>query len=160
MTMLVRRTRPFGDFLTLRDAMDRLLEDAWVQPLSAGNGLSSGSFPIDVRSDTDSLTVEAALAGFSPNDVEITVEGGTLTITAETKAEVESSEGEYLVREMRRGRVSRLIQLPSGLQADKATASFENGILALRIPRAEETKPRQIRISPTVESTATEQAAD
>jgi HSP20 family protein len=50
--------------------------------------------------------------------------------------------------------VSRVISLPSGLEADKSTASFEHGVLNLRIPRAEETKPRQIRISPTVESTA------
>jgi HSP20 family protein len=154
MTMLVRRTAPFGDILSLRDAMDRLMEDAFVRPPGSGNGYGTGSFPIDVRSDTEALTIEAALPGFSPEEVEITVEGGTLTINAERNSEVETTEGEYLVREMRRGRVSRVISLPSGLEADKSTASFEHGVLNLRIPRAEETKPRQIRISPTVESTA------
>jgi HSP20 family protein len=152
MTMLVRRTAPFGDLLSLRDAMDRLFEDALVRPLVPGNGLAAGSFPIDIRSDAEALVVEAALPGFSPDEVEITVEGGTLTINAESATETETSEGDYLVREMRRGKVGRVVTLPSGLEADRATASVENGVLRLRIPRAEETKPRQIRITPAVEA--------
>lgn len=154
MTMLVRRTAPFGDILSLRDAMDRLFEDAFVRPLGYGSGVGGGSFPIDIRSDADALSVDAALPGFSPEEVEITIESGTLTIAAETKVATETTEpteGEYLVREMRRGRVSRIVSLPTGLEAEKATASFEHGVLHLRIPRAEETKPRQIRISPVVE---------
>lgn len=151
MTMLVRRTAPFGDVLTLRDAMDRLFEDAFVRPLGFGNGQATGSFQIDIRSDAEALTVDAALPGYTPEEVEITVEGGTLTITAETRAETDTTEGEYLVREVRRGRVSRMVTLPTGLEADRATASFEHGVLHLRIPRAEETRPRRIRISPVVE---------
>jgi HSP20 family protein len=154
MTMLVRRTRPFGDLLPLRDAMDRLFDDSFVRsfdrlvPFGA-----SGALPIDVRSDAEAVTVEAALPGYGPDDVEITVEDGTLTISAEATSETETTEGEYLVRELSRGKTSRVVTLPSGLEADKATASFDNGVLRLRFPRAEETKPRQIRISPAVETT-------
>ena len=152
MTMLVRRTAPFGELLSLREAMDRLFEDSFVRPYGQTNGLAAGSMAIDVRSDAEALTVEASLPGFSPDDVEITIEDSTLAITAESKTEHEATEGEYLVREMRRGKVSRVVTLPSGLEADKATASYEDGVLKLRIPRAEETKPRQIRITPAVEA--------
>jgi HSP20 family protein len=154
MTMLVRRTSPFGELLSLRDAMDRLFETDFVRPFGHATGYGAGSYPMDVRSDAEAVTVEAALPGFSPEEVEITVDAGTLTITAESKAEQDTSEGEYLVRELRRGKLSRVVTLPAGLEADQATASFENGVLRLRIPRAEETKPRQIRITPAVESTA------
>jgi HSP20 family protein len=56
-----------------------------------------------------------------------------------------------LISEIRRGSVSRSVALPSGLEADKATATFEHGVLRLSIPRAEAVKPRQIRISPTID---------
>jgi HSP20 family protein len=76
-----------------------------------------------------------------------------LSITAETRSERQEGEGETLVQEIRRGRVSRSIALPTGIEADKATASFEDGVLKLQIPKAEAVKPRQIRISPTTDAT-------
>jgi len=81
--------------------------------------------------------------------VEITVENGTLTIKADSTTETSNGEGDYLVQEIRRGTVSRTIGLPNGLEPDKAQASFEHGQLTLRIPKADEVKPRQIRITPT-----------
>ena len=80
---------------------------------------------------------------------------GTLTIRAESRDERESKQGEAVVREIRRGSVNRTVTLPTGLESDKATATFENGVLQLRIPRAEAVKPRQIRITPTVDGNAT-----
>ena len=71
------------------------------------------------------------------------------------QVERQEGEGDYLVREIRRGSFSRTVSLPSGLEPDKAEATFENGVLKLRIPKAEETKPRQIRISPTIDGNAT-----
>jgi len=114
------------------------------------------SLPLDVTRTADALVVEAALPGIKPEDVEITVEDGTLSIHGEFREERREGEGESLVSEIRRGSVSRAISLPSGLEADKATATFEHGVLKLRIPKAESVKPRQIRISPTVEGTSTE----
>ena len=81
-------------------------------------------------------------------DVEITVENGTLTIRAEDRSERTEEQGDWLVRELSRGTVMRAVTLPSGLEADKAEATFEHGVLKLRIPKAEQVKPRQIRISP------------
>jgi HSP20 family protein len=147
MTM-TRRPSPFGELLSLRLALDRLFEDSFVRPMGWGNGSFEAGLPVDVTTTTDELVVEAQLPGIKPEDVDITIENGTLQIRAEIASDRQDGEGDYLVREIRRGTVSRTIGLPNGLQADKADATFENGVLKLRIPKAEEVKPRQIRITP------------
>lgn len=149
---LVRRTSPLGELVSLRQAMDRLFEDSFVRPRSWAFGSLEGySFPVDVTNGADTLVVEASLPGFKPEEVDITVENGALSITAQTSSERSQGEGETLVQEIRRGSMSRTIALPSGLEPDRATASFDNGVLKLEIPKAEAVKPRQIRISPTTE---------
>ena len=147
---LVRRTSPLGELVTLRQAMDRLFEDSFVRPrVWAGSWSETAALAMDIRSTPDALVVEAALPGVKPEEVDITVEGGTLSITGEFRSERNEGEGDYLVQELRRGSFSRTVTLPEGLEPDKATATFEHGVLTLRIPKAEEVKPRQIKISPT-----------
>jgi HSP20 family protein len=151
---IVRRPSPFGELVSLRQAMDRLFEDSFVRPTWTGRGWGEGAgLPLDVSRDANALHVEAALPGVKPEDVEITVENGTLTIAADSRAErtEKNDEGEVLVQEIRRGSVSRSITLPTGLEPDKANATFDNGVLRLDIPIAETVKPRQIRISPTTD---------
>jgi HSP20 family protein len=153
---LVRRPSPFSELVTLRQAMDRLFDDTVFRPFAAFNGESGiGRLPLDVRSTADALLVEAALPGVKPEDVEITVENGTLSIRAEDHAEREATEGDWLVREISRGSLMRTVTLPTGLEADKAEATFENGVLKLRIPKAEQVKPRQIQIRPVTAGQAT-----
>ena len=144
---LIRRPSPFGELMSLRQAMDRLFEDSYVRPTRSIFG--SELMPLDIRGDRDELVVEAALPGVKPDDVEITIEQGTLTLHAKSAEEQETKEGDYLLQEIRRGETTRTVTLPTGLEPDKARATFEDGVLTLRIPRAEEVKPRQIRISPT-----------
>ena len=146
-----RRPSPFGELLSLRQAMDRLFEDSYVRPRAgwAGGGAEVSPVALDVAAGTDALQIQAALPGVRPEDVEITVEDGTLSIRGTSREERNENEGGYVVQEIRRGEFSRSISLPSGLEPDRAEATFENGILSLRIPKAEQTKPRQIRISPT-----------
>jgi HSP20 family protein len=148
---LTRRPSPFGELVTLRQAMDRLFDDTLFRPYS---GLSAGGdfarLALDVRTTPDALLVEASLPGYAPEDVDITVENGTLTIRAEDRADDRRDEAGWVVREISRGSVMRTVTLPTGLEADKAEATFEHGVLKLRIPRAEQTKPRQIRIQPVM----------
>ena len=149
---LVRRTSPLGELVSLRQAMDRLFEDSSARP--RGWGLAAqmgGTLPLDVTNTPDALVVEAALPGIRPEDVEITVEDRTLSIRAQSTDEREETQGETLIKEIRRGSSSRTVTLPTGLEADKATATFDNGVLRLSFPRAEAVKPRQIRISPTID---------
>jgi HSP20 family protein len=148
---LVRRPSPFGELLSLRQAMDRLFEDSFVRPRGFGLAtLDGGVLALDVTSTADALVVEAALPGVKPDEVDITVENGTLTIRGATASERRGGGG-YLVQEIRRGEFARSVALPSGLEPDKANATFENGVLTLRIPKAEQVKPRQIRISPVTD---------
>jgi len=159
---IARRPSPFGELVSLRQAMDRLFEDSFVRsnaPWGARGwslGTDGAALPLDVTRKGDALHIEAALPGIKPDDVQITVENGTLTISAESRDESEekNDQGEVLVREIRRGSMSRSITLPTGLEPDKANATFENGVLRLDIPVAETVKPRQIRISPTTDGQA------
>jgi HSP20 family protein len=144
---LVRRNSPFSELVSLRQAMDRLFEDSFVRPGRYLAGFDA-AMPLDVRSTPDNLEVKASLPGVKPDDVDITVEGGTLSIAASSRADEREDDGDYLVHEIRRGSVTRTIALPTGYEADKATASFDGGVLTLTIPRAEQLKPRQIRITP------------
>jgi HSP20 family protein len=153
---IVRRASPLGELVSLRQAMDRLFEDSFVRPRGWVTSAFEGyGLPLDVTSEPDAITVEASLPGFKPEDVEITIENGALNIHAETESETREGAGEALVTEIRRGSVNRTITLPTGLEPDKATATYENGILKLRIPKAEAVKPHQIRITPTADGSST-----
>ena len=145
---LVRRPSPFGELMTLRQAMDRLFDDDFRPSRWLAGGLDGPGLPLDVTTDADRLTIEAALPGIKPEDVDITVENGTVTISGKTAEQRKAEEGSYVLQEIRRGSFSRSVSLPTGLEPDKATATFENGILRLEIPKAEQVKPRQIKISP------------
>lgn len=156
---IVRRPSPLGEFMTLRQAMDRLFDDDVFRPFRWTSGAFEGpGLPLDVSTTPDELIVEASLPGIKPEDVDITVENGTLTITGKTADERRAEEGSYLVQEIRHGAFSRSVTLPNGLEPDKASATFEHGVLTLRIPKAEQVKPRQIRISPVTDEHASHPA--
>ncbi len=152
---LTRRPSPFGELVTLRQAMDRLFDDTVFRPLAGfGAGTEMARLPLDIRTTPDALIVEASLPGVRPEDVDITVENGTLTIRAQDRTERSTDDGGWLVREISHGSVMRTVTLPTGMEPDRAEATFEHGVLELRIPRAEQVKPRQIRISPVTTGAA------
>ena len=143
--MTIIRRSGFGDLLSLRQAMDRLFEESFVNPRTWQVG-EGQIVPVDVFATNDEVVVEALLPGVKPEEVDITMEGTTLTIAGDTSAMISDREG-LLLQEIRRGRFVRTLTLPAGLEPDKATATFEDGILTLRLPKAEQVKPRQIKIS-------------
>jgi HSP20 family protein len=145
---IVRRPSPTRDMVTWRQAMDRFFDDDFRPFQWLSGGFSGPALPLDVTADADTVTIEAALPGIRPDDVDITVENGTVTISGKTADERTADEGSYVLQEIRRGNFSRTVTLPNGLEPDKARATFENGILRLEIPKAEQLKPRQIKISP------------
>jgi len=152
------RFDPLSEMVTLRQAMDRLFEDSFVSPLTlrAYNGEAPAP-ALDVHETGDEIVVTAALPGLKPEDVDITITGQTLSIRGEFKADEKVERDQYLYRERRYGSFHRQLQLPVRVQGDAATATFEDGVLRLSIPKAEEVKPRQIGIKPApkqVESSA------
>ena len=146
MTLIRPSSAPFRDLLSLRQAMDRLFEESFVNPRTWTWG-EHQLVALDVYATDEDLVVEANLPGVKPEEVDITVEGNTLTIAGETRSARKDEEGSTLIQEVRRGSFSRSLTLPDGLEADKATATFEDGVLTLRIPKAEQVKPRQIKIT-------------
>jgi HSP20 family protein len=146
---IIRRTSPRRDVASYRDVFDRFFEEATFRPWGS---FAESRLPLDISSTEDDITVEAALPGIRPEDVEITVHQDTLTIAVKEQAERETREGERVYREVRRSRGSRTLTLPSGLDIDRATATFENGMLRLGIPRAEQARPRQIPVTSVSEA--------
>ncbi|MBI5303518.1 MAG: Hsp20/alpha crystallin family protein [Chloroflexi bacterium] len=141
--MSISRWEPFKEMMTLRQAMDRLFEDSVVRP--ARYWSEAGAYlPLDVFTTKDAIVVRALVPGVKPADVEITIEGSTVTLRGEYKAPQE--EGTYLLQEQRYGPFARSIELALAIQADKAEAAFDNGVLTLTIPKAEEIKPKVIKV--------------
>ena len=143
---MIDRSEPYGRAMGLRQVMDRLLEDAFVMP-RAGEGQSWNGPALNVYEEGDQLTVEAQLPGIKPDDLDINVEQGVLTISGQTATQEERKERNYFVREHRTGRFSRSLRLPATYNSDGCSASFEDGMLRLTFPKSESAKPRRIQVS-------------
>ncbi len=142
MTNLMR-WEPMRDMITLREAMDRLFDEAFTRPLS----LMNVSLPtIDMYQTDDEVVVEVAVPGLKPDEVQLTITGDTLTIRGEYKAEQEDKNRTYHIRERQYGAFERSILLPTEVNADKAKAEFENGMLTITLPKAEEVRPKTITV--------------
>ena len=143
------RWDPFREMVSLRDAMDRLFEESFVRPFGERPWLGdeARALALDIYETDDDLVVETSLPGISPDDVDISIAGNSLTIKGETKHEEEKEEkGKYHFRERRYGAFQRTVSLPVEVNADEAEATFENGVLKLSLPKVEETKPKRITV--------------
>jgi HSP20 family protein len=133
--------------VSLRDAMDRLFEESFVRPrgrLASYEGV--GTLALDVFESEDDVTVRASIPGVKPEDIDLSVTGEVLTIKGETQEEKEEETGNYHLRERRYGAFQRAVNLPTLVNADKAQATFENGVLTLTLPKVEAVKPKSITI--------------
>ena len=142
---LIRRD-PLEALMPLREAMNRLFEESFVTPRF--EFFSARTFPLDIyeSEDKQQYVVEASVSGFKPEEIQVTAEGDTLTIRAAKKEEKKEEKGAYVRRERYEGEMSRSVTLPSAIDASKVQATYEQGVLTLRIPKAEGAKPKQIPI--------------
>ena len=139
---------PFEALMPLREAINRMFEESFVRPRFE---LFTGRFfPIDISEtqDKQQYVIEASLPGIKPEEMQITAEGNTLTIRVARKVEEEEKKekGTYVRRERYEGEMSRTISLPTPIDADKVQATYEHGVLTLRVPKAESVKPKQIPV--------------
>ncbi len=141
------RWEPFSDLVTLREAMDRLFEESIVHPRSGWLApAGEGALAVDMYETDDAIVVKSAIPGIKAQDLDISVVGDTLTIKGETKSEQEVKEENYIRRERSYGSFCRSLPLPLPVVAEKAEAEFEDGILTLTLPKAEEVKPKAIKV--------------
>jgi HSP20 family protein len=94
----------------------------------------------------DAIVVKSTIPGIGPEDLDISITGDTLTIKGETRAEEEVEQESYICRERRYGAFSRSLTVPAPVVAEEAEAEFENGVLTLTLPKAEEVKPKAIKV--------------
>jgi HSP20 family protein len=144
--MSLERWEPFRDMVSLRDAMNTLLQESFVRP--GGPGASAvARLPLDVSETEGEYVVKASLPGIKPGDVQITVHGDTLTIRGETKAEEEKKSQTWHLRERRYGSFQRSVSLGMPIDVDKTQGRVEHGVLTLKLPKSEKARPKQIKVS-------------
>ncbi len=141
------RWDPFREMVSLREAMDSLFENALITPYGSGQqGSQSAYLPLDVTENEDNFVVKASVPGVNPEDIDVTVNGDVLTIKGEMKQEQENQNERYHMRERRWGSFSRSVSLPTQIKSDAVQAEYQNGVLTLTLPKADEVKPKRIAI--------------
>jgi len=146
MSMLTR-WEPFRRTRRVYD-LDRLMDDPFLGMAPFVARYYTG-VPVDLFQTDDEVVVKATIPGMKPEDINISITGEMLTIEGEIKEEYEAGEDNgvnYHIRERRYGRFCRSLTLPAHVDADKALAEFENGILTLTLPKVEEEKPKTITV--------------
>ncbi len=140
------RWDPFRELSSVRELMDRLSEDGFNRPFGSPLWDVMSVPTMDLYQTADSVVVKMGLPGVKPEDIQISVANGVLTIRGEVKEEEDKREKTYHLRERRYGSFSRSISLPSNVSADKSDAEFEDGVLTLTLPKAEEAKAKTITV--------------
>jgi HSP20 family protein len=146
MEMAIERWDPFREAVSLRDAMNMLLQESFIRPGSPSAPNGHVTLPLDVSETEEAFVIQASLPGIKPEDVQITVQGDTLTIRGEAREEGERKDEHWHLRERRSSSFQRSVSLATPVNSDKAEARFEHGVLTLTLPKSEAAKPRQIKI--------------
>ena len=143
---ILTRWEPAREMMTLREALDRLFDDAFTRPLSVRDGWSMASPAIDMYQTDNEVVVKASIPGIKVEEVQINVTGDILTLKGEARQEEDRKERSWHIREQRFGSFERSIVLPTDVKSGQAEAVFENGILTITLPKADEVKPKTINI--------------
>lgn len=130
---------PFGEW---QDELDRIIGGVLGE---SGRPATLG-YRVDVREDSEHVYVEAELPGLASEDIEITLDDGTMTIAGEKKFEREESQENYTVRERRYGKFNRTFELPSVVDEDQVRATLKDGVLLVTLDKREELKPKRIEV--------------
>lgn len=134
---------PMRDFVSLREALDKLFEDSFIKPPMLNGGTS---FPIDLFETPETYVLKASLPGVKLEDLSIDATSEILVIKGEYKDAVEVKEDAYLRKERRAGMFHRSFELPLSIDSAKIDATFKDGVLTLVLPKADVVKPKQIKV--------------
>ncbi len=153
--MVLQRWDPFRDLRQMEDTMNRLWRGIGT---TQDYRESAGDWNIlmDVIQKKDEIDVKASIPGVNPENIDVTVEDGVLTIRAEKKTETETEDEKYLIRECATGSFYRALRLPDTVDAEKIESRYDNGVLTIVMPKAEEKKKKQIQVKVNGEKKAIE----
>lgn len=141
--MTLMRWEPWTEFRRIARAMDEMVDELlgrfrpWQE---------AASFPLNVYETKEAVVVEAALPGFRPEDFDISVQDGLLTIRAQRRPEQEEEHRNYHWREIGYGSFYRSVSLPAPVEADQAEAIYERGLLTITLPKVAEARPKTIQV--------------
>ena len=146
MTVLTRWD-PFRELYALQNRMSRLFEEQYGS--GREDSLTAGAFvpPVDIYEDELGLQLKLEVPGIDEKDLDVKVENNTLTISGERKFEKEEKEENFHRIERRYGSFSRSFTLPSTVNTEDVSASYDNGVLSVRLAKRAEAKPKQIKVS-------------
>jgi HSP20 family protein len=140
----VTRWDPVRDMITMRQAVDRMLDETFARG-SETRGTGAWLLPMDAYITDDAIVIRADVPGLNPEDLDITLEGDTLAIRGEIKR-TEDESRKYVLLERPSGKFERTLSINTPIDHDKVDANFKNGVLTLTLPKAEAVKPRQIAV--------------
>lgn len=146
--MTITRLTPMTDFVSLREAMDRLFEDSFIRP-TTWSGLAAGQIavPVDLWETNEAYHLRADLPGMLPDSIDINVTSDTVSFSGESNGQTDVSTEGWLRQERRVGKFQRAFTLPVQIDPDKVTANFDHGVLELVLPKADQVKPRSIKVN-------------
>lgn len=143
--MSLVRWDPFRDLLTMQDRMNRLFSDAFSR--TAGEEATGAWLPaVDIYEQGDNLVLQAEVPGVGRDDLDVRVEGNVLTLSGERKQQKEIKDEQFHRLERSYGKFVRSFTLPVGIDTDRIKAEFRDGLLTLTLPKAEEAKPKRIKV--------------
>jgi HSP20 family protein len=133
------------DFMSLREALDRIVEESMVWPFGLFEGPST-TFAVDLSETTDAYVLKASLPGIKPEDIDITATADSVSIAGEYKSEAPITDATYLRQERQAGVFKRSFALPLSISPAQIDAVQANGILTVTMPKAEVTKPARVQV--------------
>jgi HSP20 family protein len=153
--MTIVRWEPLRELGSLQNEMNRLFNTVFDTPLPGNSGTAMRRWmpAMDLVETDEHFVLRADLPGLSEEDVKIEFEDGTLTVSGERKAEHETKNEGYYRVERAFGAFSRSLTLPQGIDPEAVAASFDRGVLEVRVPKPEERKPRRIEIGGAAQKT-------
>ena len=138
------RWSPARELVRLSDAMDRMLDESWTRPAFPARADREFRLPLDVYTTPSEIVLTANVPGLKPEDVQVTVEGDTLSIDGEFKAPMENVE--YIFQERPYGKFSRKLTINVPVDVNKVEAMFDSGVLTVTLPKAEAARPKTIKV--------------
>jgi HSP20 family protein len=153
MTVLARWD-PYREFSTLQDRMNRLF-NASFNSEGRDESLTTSSFApaVDVYEDEHDITLKIEVPGIDEKDIDVRIENNTLTVHGERKIEKEEKEENYRRIERQYGSFTRTFTLPNTVDSDSVSATYEKGVLKVKLAKKAEAKPKQIKVNVSGEKT-------
>ena len=143
--MVLQRFDPFRDLRNMEETMNRLWRGFGTA--TTREGAEDWNIAIDVVQKPEEIVVNASLPGVKPEDIDVTIEDNVLTLKAARQAEHKEEDSRYLIQERSYGSYYRALRLPDTVDVSKVKSTYDNGVLAISLPKAEEKKPKQIKVN-------------